>query len=82
MLGLVLWAPRLRSRLTLPPVCLRALPRPAPGSYAAPLHRIKTDDQLPLRLLTPFQAENDHQIKDTYNYVTVQVGSCAAMLPV
>ncbi len=28
---------------------------------------------LPLKLLTPFQAENDHHIKDTYNYVTVQV---------
>ena len=28
---------------------------------------------LPVRLLTPFQAENDHHIKDTYNYVTVQV---------
>ncbi|KAL4451864.1 hypothetical protein ABPG75_007526 [Micractinium tetrahymenae] len=40
--------------------------------YAAPLHRIKTDDMLPLKLLTPFQAENDHHIKDTYNYVTVQ----------
>lgn len=41
--------------------------------HSAPLHRIKTEDQLPLRLLTPFQAENDHHIKDTYNYVTVQV---------
>lgn len=40
--------------------------------YSAPLHRIKTDDMLPLKLLTPFQAENDHHIKDTYNYVTVQ----------
>jgi hypothetical protein len=28
---------------------------------------------LPLKLLTPFQAENDHHIKDTYNYVTIQV---------
>lgn len=27
---------------------------------------------LPLRLLTPFQAENDHNIKDTYNFMTVQ----------
>ena len=25
-----------------------------------------------MRLLTPFQAENDHNIKDTYNYATVQ----------
>ncbi|KAI8104703.1 hypothetical protein M9434_003256 [Picochlorum sp. BPE23] len=40
--------------------------------YAAPLHRIKTDDLLPVKLLTPFQAENDHHIKDTYNYMTVQ----------
>lgn len=48
-------------------------PPPETCSYAAPLHRIKTDDMLPLRLLTPFQAENDHHIKDTYNYVTVQV---------
>ncbi|PSC69443.1 arginine methyltransferase [Micractinium conductrix] len=40
--------------------------------YAAPLHKIKTDDMLPLKLLTPFQGENDHHIKDTYNYVTVQ----------
>lgn len=42
-------------------------------SYAAPLHRIKTDDMLPLRLLSPYQAENDHHIKDTYNYLTIQV---------
>jgi type III protein arginine methyltransferase len=27
---------------------------------------------LPVKLLTPFQAENDHNIKDTYNYMTVQ----------
>ena len=45
--------------------------------HSAPLHRIKTDDMLPVRLLTPFQAENDHHIKDTYNYVTVQVRWCA-----
>ena len=25
-----------------------------------------------MELLTPFQAENDHHIKDTYNYMTVQ----------
>ena len=42
--------------------------------YAAPLHQVRTDDMLPVKLLTPFQAENDHHIKDTYNYVTVQVG--------
>ena len=40
--------------------------------YSAPLHRIRTEDMLPLKLLTPFQAENDHHIKDTYNYMTVQ----------
>lgn len=40
--------------------------------YSAPLHKIQTDDMLPLKLLTPFQAENDHHIKDTYNYMTVQ----------
>lgn len=40
--------------------------------YSAPLHKIQTDDLLPLKLLTPFQAENDHHIKDTYNYMTVQ----------
>jgi protein arginine N-methyltransferase 7 len=40
--------------------------------YAAPLHKVKTDDMLPIKLLTPFQAENDHHIKDTHNYVTVQ----------
>lgn len=45
-------------------------------SYAAPLHKIKTDDMLPLKLLTPFQGENDHHIKDTYNYVTVQARGC------
>ena len=28
---------------------------------------------LQVKLLTPFQAENDHHIKDTYNYATVQV---------
>lgn len=40
--------------------------------HSAPLHRIRTDNMLPLQLLTPFQAENDHHIKDTYNYLTVQ----------
>lgn len=40
--------------------------------HAAPIHRIKADDQLPCTLLTPFQAENDQHIKETYNYMTVQ----------
>lgn len=41
-------------------------------SYSAPLHKVRTEDMLPVKLLTPFQAENDHNIKDTYNYMTVQ----------
>ena len=54
------------------------LPPPAPCerisdlAYATPLHRIKVDDLLPTKLLTPQQAERDHHIRDTYNYVTIQ----------
>jgi len=39
----------------------RALPPPAPTQrvtahpFAAPLHRIRTEDMLPAQLLTPFQ---------------------------
>ena len=40
--------------------------------HAAPLHHIHPRDMLPVRLLTPFQADNDYHVKDTYNYVTVQ----------
>ena len=40
--------------------------------HAAPLHHIHPRDMLPVKLLTPFQAENDYHIKDTYNYMTVQ----------
>lgn len=40
--------------------------------HSAPLHHIHPRDMLPVRLLTPFQAENDYHIKDTYNYMTVQ----------
>ena len=40
--------------------------------YSTPLHKIRTEDMLPFQLLTPFQAENDYHIKDTYNYMTVQ----------
>ncbi|KAK3261796.1 hypothetical protein CYMTET_29312, partial [Cymbomonas tetramitiformis] len=40
--------------------------------YDAPLHRIHAKDMLPVKLLTPFQAENDYHVKDTYNYMTVQ----------
>lgn len=34
----------------LPSPLLCSLPR-----YAAPLHKVKTDDMLPIKLLTPFQ---------------------------
>lgn len=40
--------------------------------HAAPLHHIHPRDMLPVRLLTPFQADNDYHVKDTYNYITVQ----------
>ena len=40
--------------------------------YASPLHRVHPKDMLPTQLLTPFQAENDYHLKDTYNYMTVQ----------
>jgi protein arginine N-methyltransferase 7 len=57
---------------------VRALPAPPKKErigylpYNAPLHRIHPKDMLPTRLLTPFQAENDYHVKDTYNYMTVQ----------
>lgn len=56
----------------------RAITYPDPSQrityhpHAAPLHRVRTEDMLPVKLLTPFQAENDVHIKDTYNYMTVQ----------
>jgi len=40
--------------------------------YSAPLHRVHPRDMLPNKLLTPFQAENDYHLKDTYNYMTIQ----------
>lgn len=40
--------------------------------YSAPLHRVHPTDLLPNKLLTPFQAENDYHLKDTYNYMTIQ----------
>ena len=40
--------------------------------HAAPMHHVHPTDQLPIRLLTPFQADNEYHIKDTYNYMTVQ----------
>ncbi|KAK9825810.1 hypothetical protein WJX74_009582 [Apatococcus lobatus] len=57
---------------------MRALPAPEASQritshpFAAPLHRIRTDNMLPTKLLTPFQAESDHNVKDTYNYMTIQ----------
>ena len=40
--------------------------------HSASIHRIRAEEQLPHALLTPFQAENDPEIKETYNYMTVQ----------
>ena len=39
---------------------------------SAPLSKLRDGNMLPSKLLTPFQAENDYNIKDTYNYMTVQ----------
>lgn len=53
---------------------------PAPGRpqdrisilpHSAPLHVVHPADALPVRLLSPHQAESDHDIKDTYNFMTV-----------
>ena len=56
-----------------------ALPAAAPVAgkianlpHAAPMHRVHPRDALPISLLTPFQADNEYHIKDTYNYMTVQ----------
>ena len=32
----------------------------------------RTSERYTTQLLTPFQAENDYHLKDTYNYMTVQ----------
>ncbi len=40
--------------------------------YCTPLHQVHPSSLLPVALLTPFQADNDHHMKDTYNYVAVQ----------
>ena len=45
--------------------------RLTPLPYASPLHRVHPKNMLPTELLTPFQAENDYHLKDTYNYMTV-----------
>ena len=56
-----------------------ALPAAAPVAgrvanlpHAAPMHRVHPRDALPISLLTPFQADTEYHIKDTYNYMTVQ----------
>ena len=55
-----------------------ALPAPAKRDriaylpYSTPLHQVHPSSLLPVSLLTPFQADNDYDMKDTYNYVTVQ----------
>lgn len=40
--------------------------------YATPMHQVHPASMLPVSLLTPFQADNDHHVKDTYNYMTVR----------
>ena len=53
-----------------------ALPAPDPKKKITWLPRStaihKIEEGLPTSLLTPFQADNDYHVKDTYNYVTVQ----------
>jgi len=61
-----------KSRQTLALPAPTKLERIAFLPYAAPLHTVHPRDLLPVALLTPFQAENDHHVKDTYNYCTVQ----------
>ncbi|MEW5319762.1 MAG: hypothetical protein WDW38_010893 [Sanguina aurantia] len=60
---------------------LKALPPSGPPSerityhpHSMPLHRIAVDDddRLPSTLLTAFQAERDHAVRDSYNYATIQ----------
>ena len=60
-----------RETLALPPAT-RVAGKISNLPHAAPLHSLHVKDQLPVRLLTPFQAENEYHIRDTYNYVTVQ----------
>jgi len=65
----------LAGRSTMP----LALPAPAAGGdritllpAASPLHRVQASQLLPSRLLSPFQAQSDHALRDSYNYATVQ----------
>ena len=60
-----------RETLALPPAT-RVAGKISNLPHAAPLHSLHVKDQLPVRLLTPFQAEKQYHIRDTYNYVTVQ----------
>ena len=64
-------AGRGRETLALPPA-VGVAGKIANLPHAAPLHRLHPRDALPTRLLTPFQAENDYHVRDTYNYLTVQ----------
>ena len=57
--------------LALPPAAPVA-GRVANLPHAAPMHRVHPRDALPISLLTPFQADTEYHIKDTYNYMTVQ----------
>lgn len=42
--------------------------------YSAPLHKIQTDDLLPLKLLTPFQAENDRSFSISHLVPAMSMG--------
>ena len=59
-----------RETLALPAPTKRERIEYLPAS--TPLHQVHPASLLPVALLTPFQADNDHHVKDTYNYVTVQ----------
>jgi protein arginine N-methyltransferase 7 len=65
-----LLAGRGRETLALPAPTKRE--RIAYLPYATPLHQVHPASLLPVSLLTPFQADNDHHVKDTYNYMTVR----------
>lgn len=59
-----------REQLSLPAPG-RAQERIALLPHSAPLHVVHASDALPVRLLSPQQAESDHHVKDTYNYLTI-----------
>ena len=69
---------------------MRALPAPEPTRritthpHSAPLHKIRTDDMLPLQLLTPTQVHllmNKIEIRDTGHRRLVQRAAAAADAP-